>query len=416
MSESEQLLQLGVALAVGLLVGTERGFHSRQAREGARAAGIRTFGLLGLVGGACALLAREPGLLLGAVAVAVGGLLLAAYVLKVHRTGDLGATTEVAAFLTFVLGALAGGGELAVAAAAAVVTTVLLGLKPVLHRWVERLQPEELYAALKLLLIAVVLLPVLPDRGFGPHEAVNPYWITWTVVLISGLSFAGYIAMKVVGPERGIGVTSILGGVVSSTALTLSFARMGRDRPALQRFLAAGVVAASATMFPRVAAIAAVVNPDLLGALLVPMGAMAAAGYLPAAWLWRGRAAQPAEREAPLSNPLELGTAVKMSLLLAVLLLATRAVHAWIGEPGLYAVAALSGLADMDAITLSLADMARDGLPPEVAVRGVVLAAFVNTAVKGLLVAGIARGAMARQVATSFGLVGAAGLAAYFLA
>lgn len=185
-------LTLGIALAIGLLIGMERGWKSRGLEEGQRIAGIRTFGLIGLAGGTSALLARELGWpVVAAGLISTAGLMIVAYGLKRQEGEDMGITTNVAAVLAFLLGALAVEGDHSLAAAAAVVTALLLGFKPVLHHWLQRLQPEELYATLKLLLISVVLLPILPDRGFGPWEALNPYRIWLMVVMITGISFAG---------------------------------------------------------------------------------------------------------------------------------------------------------------------------------------------------------------------------------
>jgi len=223
----EQLVDLGIALAIGLLIGTERGWERRTAQEGSRIAGIRTFGLLGLLGGLWALLAAAMGeLLLGGAFLALTAVLITAYLRDRRADRDLGITTLVAALLTFALGAFAVRGQTHIAVTGAVASVILLSLKPVLHSWLRKLEPEAFYAALKLLLISVVLLPVLPNQGYGPWSAFNPYQVWWLVVLIASLSFAGYLAMKLVGTERGIMLTGLFGGVVSSTATTLTFSRL----------------------------------------------------------------------------------------------------------------------------------------------------------------------------------------------
>jgi len=195
--EQQTFLRLSVALAIGLLIGVERGWKEREAREGERVAGVRTYGLIGLLGGGMALVAERLGPLPLALAfVALAGVLTAAYAINVERDDDAGITSLVAGLLTFVFGALAALGQVAVAAASAVVTTLLLGFKPVLHRWVSALEGKELRAGLKLLLISVVLLPILPDRGYGPWHALNPYQIWWMVVLIAAIS------SPVISPSR----------------------------------------------------------------------------------------------------------------------------------------------------------------------------------------------------------------------
>jgi len=379
----ELLLSLGVALAVGLLIGVERGWHERSVAEGGRIAGIRTFGLIGLLGGLWALVAEQLGEVLLGVAFAVFAVLvIVAHVQAVALRRDMGITTVVAALITFALGALAVRGFMTVAAAVAVVTASLLSLKPVLHRWLQHLEPSELYGALKLLLISVVLLPVLPNRGYGPWQALNPYAIWWLVVLIAGLSFVAYFAMKIGGARKGIMLVSLLGGMVSSTAVTLSFSRMGKGG-VLYRLLSAGVIAASATMFPRILLEVAVVNPALLPDLLLPLGLMTLVAYAGACWIWSTQT-RPAEVvEPPLRNPFELLPALQFGLLLALVMLLSKAFYAWLGKGGIYLLTVLSSLGDVDAIVLSLARMAQGELPNELAVRAIVLAAVVNTLVKG---------------------------------
>ncbi|HFC54004.1 MAG TPA: MgtC/SapB family protein [Gammaproteobacteria bacterium] len=401
----DELLSLAVALAVGLLIGTERGWHERSGEEGSRIAGIRTFGLIGLLGGLWALVAQQLGeLLLGVAFAAFAILVMVAYARAVALRHDVGITTVMAALVTFALGALAVRGQMGVAAAVAVVTASLLSLKPVLHRWLRHLEPSELYGALKLLLISVVLLPVLPNRGYGPWQALNPYAIWWLVVLIAGLSFAAYFAMKIGGTRKGIMLTSLLGGMVSSTAVTLSFSRLGRNGD-LCRLLAAGVVAASATMFPRILLEVAVVNPALLPHLLLPMGTMTLVAYGGAWWLWRSNRDGSNVTQPPLRNPFELLPALQFGLLLALIMLASRALYAWFGERGIYLLTALSSIGDVDAIVLSLARMAHGELEGELSIRAIVLAAMVNTLVKWVLVFAVAGRVMGWRVGAVLGPV-----------
>ncbi|NTW49007.1 MAG: MgtC/SapB family protein [Chlorobiales bacterium] len=187
-----------------MLIGIERGWRERKGEESVHMAGVRTFGLIGMLGALWAMLAENMGpLLLGLAFVAFAALMIVAHVLAVKRDMDYGLTTVVASLITFALGALAMRGYETVSAAVAVVTTTILGIKPILHGWVERLEQKELFAIFKLLLISVVILPALPDRGFGPWDALNPYEIWLMIVLIAAISFVGYFAMKVAGPKRG---------------------------------------------------------------------------------------------------------------------------------------------------------------------------------------------------------------------
>jgi uncharacterized membrane protein (DUF4010 family) len=394
--EQQAFYYLGAALALGLLIGVERGWKAREQAEGQRVAGVRTYGLIGLLGGATALLTQhlEP-LLMGLMFVAVAGALTAVYVANLtHDEEDVGITSLVAGLLTFVFGALAGFGEVAIAGAAAVITTLLLGYKPLLHRWVGALEGKELRAGLKLLLISVVLLPVLPNRGYGPWQALNPYEIWWMVVLIAAISFVGYFAIKLGGARNGTVFTGLFGGLASSTALTLHFSRVSRGDAALAPMLATGILLACGTMFPRMFLLAGVLNVQLLRPLLVPALIMALLVYAPGLFYWWSSRHGKSGETARLSNPLEIKTAVSFGVLLALVMLLGRALQAWLGEAGVMLLATASGVADVDAITLSLARMSQDELAIRIAVTGIVIAGAVNSLVK----AGMAAVIGGRQV------------------
>jgi len=377
-----------LALSIGLLIGLERGWHEREAPEGRRIAGIRTFGLIGLLGGLWALLGQIFGpVVLGIAFVTLAALLITAHLQDVRIDNDVGTTTVVASLVTFTLGALAVQGETTVAATMAVITMTLLSLKPVLHQWLRNLEARDLEAGIKLLLISVVVLSVLPNKGFGPWHSLNPYEIWWLVVLIAGISFAGYVAIKLAGARGGILLTGFLGGLVSSTATTLNLVRL-KPHGALVNVTAGGIVLATATMFPRMLVEVAVVNISLLPPLLAPMLTMMFVAGICSLWLGRKQSIQsPGDAALELKNPLALTMAIQFGLLLAVVMLAAEGVRAWLGEPGLFLLAGISGIADVDAITLSLARMGRGDIDQNVVTYAIVLAAFVNTFVKGLIVA-----------------------------
>lgn len=403
------------ALAIGLLIGVERGWQRREAEEGTRIAGVRTYGLLGLLGGVVGLLWQETGVAAFVVALlAVTVILVTAYALHTTEEGDSGITSAVAGLLTFVLGSLAGLGHPDIAAATAVAMVVLLGLKPELHNWLRRITREELQAAFTLLLLSVVLLPVLPDTAYGPWDAWNPRQIWMLVVLVAGLSFAGYIAVRLVGATRGLLVTGAFGGLASSTALTLNFARLARGRPELQAVLSAGLVLGCTTMFARMAVLLTVINPALLAKITPPLLAMAATGLLGAAILaWRVSATS--HRETHLPNPIELKAAFGFGLLLALILLLTAALEAWFGDAGILVLAAISGLADVDAILVSLARLAAADTAADVAVTGMIIAAATNSLSKAALASGIGGRAMAVRVAPVLGAMAITGIAALIL-
>lgn len=406
--------RLGVALVIGLLIGIERGWRQRTLAEGTRVVGIRSFALIGLLGGVLGAVAAVAGDVVVAVAfLGFAALVTVAHWLRSHNRSDLGITTEIAELLTFSLGVMAVRVDMAAAAAASVVVVALLGAKEPLHLWLTRLQRLELVAAIKLLLISVVLLPVLPDQGYGPGGAVNPQKLWWLVVAIAGLSFLGYFAIKLAGPRLGSMLTGVFGGLASSTALTVSFSRLGRTSPELQSMLAAGVAVAASTMLLRLLLIVGVIQWRLVAPLVLPIGAMAVVGYVGSVFLWArsgGKGHRPAA-STPLSNPFELGTALKFAAFLAVVLILAELVKAWLGQAGLYGLAAVSALADVDAISVSMANMAGRQVSLQVAANGILIAAVVNTAVKAALVWMLCGGTMAWRITALAGaMVAAAGI------
>lgn len=411
----DDLLQrLAVALAIGLLVGLERGWQLRGEAEGERAAGLRTFALSGLLGGVAAILTTLTGsATLGLLGLAFAGVFTAFHILESRRDGNVSATGVVAGLVTFALGAYAVLGRIEIAVAGAVATTLLLALKQPLHRWVARLSWAELRAVLILLAMSFLMLPELPDRPLDPWGVLNPAEIWLFAIMIAGLSFVGYVAVRMFGDRIGIALAGLAGGLASSTATTLSLARLGRDAAtAATPLLAAGILFASAVMAARVVVVATVVDAALVWSLGPPLAAAAAvfavAGIV---FLWR---AEPAAEGAalPLDNPFELGTALKFAALVAVVMVAAEAVRRYVGEAGLYALAGASGLADVDAITLSLARMAGGEIDRRTAALAIGLAVSVNTAVKvGLVFWAGGRGIGLRVAAVSAAAVAAGALA-----
>ncbi len=399
--------RLGVALAIGLLIGLERGWTQRKRAEGQRPAGLRTFAIIGLLGGVWALIGREAGPVVLATGFAVfAGTLVAMRWLRTttsEASPDHGLTTLTAALLTFGLGALAVLGQVAAAAAGGVVTALLLNLKPTLHGWLLQLSRDELLAVFKLGLLSVVVLPVLPDRGLGPWGALNPYAVWWLVVLIAGISFLGYAATKAVGPGRGVPLTGGLGGLASSTATTLSLARMARRRPAISALLASGTALAAAVMFPRLALEVAVVNPALLAELAPALTAVTGIALVGAGILWWRSSGAAADKPLGLKNPCEIGLALQFGALLALMMLLAEAARQWFGDRGILVLAAVAGLADVDAIALSVARMARNGLDERLASGAILLAAGSNTVVKVFLAALLGNARMALRLAIVLG-------------
>jgi uncharacterized membrane protein (DUF4010 family) len=261
----------------------------------------------------------------------------------------------------------------------------------VLHSWLKTIRPGDFFSGLKLLIISLVLLPLLPNKGYGPWEALNPYWTWWMVVLISGISFLGYVVIQITGEKKGTLVTAVAGGLVSSTAVTISLARFAKEQGGTLVF-SAGVLVASAIMFIRVVIEVLVVYPGLMAALWLPLGTMFFGLVCALAWTWWHRDKNTSKDHQPVSlkNPLQLGMALQFGLVLAVVLLLSEAMKEWFGSSGIYALSVVSGLIDVDAIVLSLSRSARQDLASEVAVMGILLACLTNTLVKGAIFAFIA--------------------------
>ncbi len=383
MPELDLFKRLAVALAIGLLVGLERGWQSREEADGERTAGVRTYALAGLLGGVAGVLSPDAPVALGLFFIAFTATFAAFYWREVRAEGRFGITSIVAAMLTFAVGAYAVRGEPQVAVAIGVAMTVLLALKQPLHRWVRRLTWPEIRATLTLLAMSFLLLPVLPDRTVDPWEALNPAEIWLLAIIIAAVSFAGYVAIRIMGDQAGVALAALAGGLASSTAATLAFARMAREKPDAAPLLAGGILLAGVVMMVRVAVIAGALNAALILPLLWPLGVAAVVLALPCLVLLRRRGeVSDGQPELAMRNPFELGTALKLAGFIAVVMLLAKIVVAEVGEQAVLVVAAVSGLADVDALTLSLSRMAAHGLSPAIAVAGIAIAVAVNTVVK----------------------------------
>ncbi|EKO3397275.1 MgtC/SapB family protein [Vibrio fluvialis] len=373
-----------VALLLGAIVGTQRGWVARNNVEGSRVAGIRTFSLVGLYGGLSAILAAHYSpLLLGFALLALVVLASIAFVLKQRKSQDISITGVVSLLVTFVLGSLAVSGEPVLAAAAAVITAVVLDNKKELHEALQKLQEYELDAALRLMLISIVMLPLLPNQSFGPWQALNPYEIWWMVVLIASISFLGYFAIKIGGAKRGVLFTSVFAGFSSSTALTLQFSNLSRDQPTISPLLASGILLCCGTMFPRLLIVASLINTELTPILWPVIVVMMIGLYIPAWFIWRSTDVDFNEdQSANHKNPLALQSALWFGVILAIIMLLAHALSDWFGQAGTLALSAVSGITDVDAITLALGRQSTHSLDAYTAAMGIIIAASVNTLVK----------------------------------
>lgn len=405
---------LTAALAAGAVVGLERGWREREGAEGSRVAGLRTFSLFGLLGGVLGVLSETLGpwpLAMGLAGLSILGAVSYRENVRVH--GSLSATTAVAALLTYALGALAGAGHPAVAVGTAVVVAVLLDLKPTLHRWLRLVEHSELSAALQLLVLSVVILPLLPDAGYGPYAALNPYRLWWAVVLIAGLSLCGHIAMRFTGPQRGIFWTGLLGGLASSTATTLMLARRTRSDPALTDAAADGTLVACGMMFLRMTVIVFSLQPALGRPLGVPMVTAGVALFGLSALQGKRQASGEVASQVDPIAPFDLSTALGFGAFLGVMAVLTQASKEWLGNPGLYALATLSGLADVDAIVVTVMQMQATGsLAVTATATAVAIAAGANMVAKASIATVIGGVSLGRRVAIGYGLSIAAGAAA----
>ncbi|MBP6482302.1 MAG: MgtC/SapB family protein [Pseudomonadales bacterium] len=406
-----------VALLIGALVGVER--EKSQSASGHRTiAGLRTFILLALLGSVSAWIALHVGgslvfaITLGAVALAV----LTGYVLESRaQPGRLGLSSEFAAIAVFLLGGVVMYGYPELAVALGIVTSAVLAFKQPLHGMVARVGLDDIYAVLKLLIASFIVLPLLPNHPVDPWGALNPYTLWLLVILISGLSLVGYVAVRLLGAAHGTVLTGFAGGLVSSTAVSLSFARQSRTDPGTVAAdaLAAGILTAWAVMFVRVMITVAIVNRELLPTLVRGFGVMAlAAAVMALAFYARGlrRASVTARGDSlPVKNPFSLGSAVQFALLFAVVLVIVELTHKYAPVEGLYLVAAVAGLTDVDAITLSMAQGSRDGIGFAVATHAIGIAAVSNTLVKCTMVLALGRGPLRPRLAVATAVLVACG-------
>ncbi|MCE9638299.1 MAG: MgtC/SapB family protein [Planctomycetes bacterium] len=382
-----------IALFIGALVGIER----EMTQSGQRGlAGIRTFMLFALVGAVSAWLTRALGTpwVFVSGGVSVAALVVAGYVSQMREPDHApGLTTEVAAMAVYLLAGAAVLGYPEMAVALGIATSAILAFKRPIHDLVGRIDSDDLFAGIKLLIAAFIVLPLLPDRAIDPWGAVNPWSTGLLVVLISALSLAGYVAVRVLGTARGFAVTGLLGGLVSSTAVTLDFARRSRDddTAGLDDSIASGVLLAWAVLFPRIGTLVVILHPPLLDSLWLPLAAMCAGVLVVAAWcvrrsgaVHRGAADATAgvAATAHIKNPFRLTAAVKFALLFTGVVLVVALAKTYLPTHGIYAVAALAGTTDVDAISLSMADDARRGGAIGVAATAILIAIVANTLVK----------------------------------
>jgi len=415
MEDPDLALRFAVAIGLGMLLGLER--ERTKTEEGGL--GVRTFALIALAGAISGYLDDALGMSGFALGlfIAVAALIVCLYVVTALR-GDTGVTTESSALLCFMLGLLCARGQVQFAAWVGVAMALLLALREWLHQLARRIEPSDVEATLKFAIVTLIILPLVPDHNYGPEplNVLNPYKIWLMVVLISGLNFASYLLVKTVGAEHGIGIAGLLGGLVSSTAVTLGFSQRSRQPGEDASALALGILLAWTVMFFRVVIMSWLVSGPLGLRLAISMGLLCIISLVACYWLWRRRQQQERGHVQAGHNPFELGEAIKFGLLFGVVVFIAKAAQVYLGEAGLYLAAGVAGLTDVDAITLAMADLAKsDDKNLTVAARAIVIAALANTVVKSSMTVSLGSPELRRITLPISGALFAAGAAAALL-
>ena len=374
------IVGLLIAALGGAAVGLERQWSGHAEGPRARFAGIRTFTLLGAIGGLSGWL-WNSGVTIPAAILFAGGVTIVAIAYVAGSRQDIDGTTEVAALVVLAAGLLAGTGSIRLASGIIAIATLLLVEKTRLHALVKRIDDVGLRSGVRFAVMALVVLPLLPEGPYGPFGGIRPRELWALVLFFSGLSFAGYLARRVVGPDRGYFVTGLLGGLISSTNVTWTFARLSRTDAVLERVLACGAVAANAMLYPRVLIATAILNPAVVSPLVPYLLAPALAAALAAA-IGARRSSAVAAPAVIQDNPLQLTGALQMAALFQAVLMAVYIARDTWGQSGVFTSAGILGLTDVDALTVSMAREIAKSVSPEVAATGIAVGVLTNTAMK----------------------------------
>ena len=417
------LSHFAVALGIGLLIGIERGWRTREEKPGSRTAGVRTFTIIGLLGGTTGVIAEAAGTPLTLAGAIIIGSAFAAFAVTftmMCRDENLAdksysATTAIVGMLTFALAVYAMIGDMRAAAAAAVATVCILALRTPLHDWLSRIEEREIRSALILLAMTFVALPVIPDQPIGPFGGVDPREIWLIAIILAGVSFVGYVAVKVLGSQHGILLAAAAGGLVSSTAVTAANARRAAAGEGTPRLLAAGVALATAVSFARVIAIVTALKPELLIFLAPALAAaiVVALAFALISAYWRGDGKED-DQSVEFKNPFGFWSVLGFAVLLAGIVLAGRALGENLGAAGAIVGALALGVADVDAVTVSMAQLTPQPLSLNDASLAILAAVISNNLSKIAIGAAVGRGAFALEIAAMAVLCFVAGAAAYW--
>lgn len=410
--ELEILRGLLVAIVLASIVGLERESKYQRGHKG-NFGGARTFALIGITGFVSQLLSSLSiayPILFGA---GLFSMLVASYIATTKDDAGFGVTSEIAAVIVFLTGMLVALGEYTLATTIALATAALLHFKQDIHEWAKDLDNTEILATFQFILIAFVVLPILPNVNIGPLEFLNPYVAWLMVVLISGLSFLSYIAIQVFGAKKGIGLTGFLAGFISSTALALSFSEESKKNKRIVNPYAIAVVVASSAMFFRVLIEVSVINQSLVNSLLIPMVVMGSTGLLAAGYLWTKKEKVPVKVQNKLADvkcPLTLMPAIKFAVFFVFVSFLAKLANNYLGTEGLYVASLLSGIMDVDAITISVSELAKNSeISNSVATVAITIAAMTNTVVKGGFFLMFGSRKVALKITSIFGLMLATG-------
>lgn len=381
------LKQLGIAIVLASLIGLERE-QKRQKYGYSTFGGIRTFVLIGLIGALSYILFEYSIAFFIAITAGFLGILISSYVVISKVYNKVGATSDIAAMIVYIIGILSAMEKFVLATIVTLITLSVLHFKASLHRWAKHLKNEEIVSAIEFIVIAFVVLPMLPNESFGPYGFFNPYIVWLMVVFISAISYASYISIKVFGAKNGIGITGFLAGFISSTALALSFSVQSKKNRFIINPYVLAVTIASSAMFFRVLVEVSVLNRELLPILSIPMLTMGITGIVCVLFFWIRKEKIPSQVEKKIMNlksPFSIVPAIKFGVFFALILFLIKAGQDVMGNKGIYLTSLLSGVLDVDAITVSMANLAKNGVSKMSAITAITIAAMTNTLVKGII-------------------------------
>ena len=413
MIEYAEMIRLFLfSLLVGIFIGFEREYAKKKF-ERHTIGGVRTFILISIFGGLSGYLSIYfDNLWIFIIPfIILSVLILISYYYMAKGTKDLHTTTGICAFLVFILSSIVFYGFEKFAVALSILIAALLSSRHYLHKFIRKINKKELQDILKFAIITLVILPFLPNKAYGPLEVLNPYHIWLMVVFVSAISFFGYVLVKLFGSRKGISLTGIVGGLVSSTAVTMAFSNKSKkENKSLTDSFALAIIIASTIMFLRIMFEILIINKSLLNTLIVPLGLMSLVGFLFSYYYFKVKKKE--KRHAlELKSPFTLGPALKFGAFFALILLLSKAAQIYLGTKGIYLTSIFSGLADVDAITLSMARLAANGTVTEkVASSAITMAAMSNTLVKGGIVYFLGSKELKKKISVAFGVILLVGL------